>query len=147
MGVIAAHSAHFAGRAATRRAMSKPAAVTSSPFAQNHLMPAFGLDRRGEAEVIKPPNKFKPPARLDQTKKLLREKDLRRDPSFNSHVFAVIFDGESQPFVVGLCDRVEKLGTIAGAHPHAAFAPGPASLPRLQEKSWKIRNQTKLSNR
>src|SRR6516164_9820457 len=107
-----------------------PVAVRQVPlsFAQDHLMPAFRLDRRGEAEIVVPANKFKPPACLYQTEKLLREEHLRRNSSFDGHVLAAIADGKCQTLVVGLRHRIKNLRTIAGVHAHAVLSPGPASL-------------------
>jgi len=91
-------------------------------------MPAFRLDRGGEAEIVVPSDKFKSSARFDEAKKFLREKHLRGNPSFNSDFFPVIVDGESQPFIVGLRDRVEHFGAIAGVNPHTASLPSPTSF-------------------
>ena len=98
-----------------------------SSFAQDHVVTAFRLDRCGKAEIVIPADKFKPPAQLDEAEKLLREEDLRRDPSFNVHVFPVIVDGEGQAFVVCLRYRIEQLGAIAGMHSHPVSLPSPAS--------------------
>ena len=90
-------------------------------------MPAVGLDQCGKAEIVIPADEFKSSTQFDEAEKLLREEDLRRDPSFNDHVFAVIVDGEGQAFVVCLRYRIEHLGAIAGVHSHPISLPGPAS--------------------
>ena len=71
---------------------------------------------------------FETSTQFDEAEKLLREKHLCRDPSFNGHFFTVIVDSEGQPFIVGLRDGVEHLGTIAGMDPHTASLPDPASF-------------------
>ena len=91
-------------------------------------MPAFRRNLGGETEIVVPTDEFKSPAQFDETEKFLRKKDLRRDPSFNSHVFAVIADAKSQVFIIGLGDRIEDLGSISGMNPDTASLPDPASL-------------------
>src|SRR5712671_1746367 len=91
-------------------------------------MPPIRLELCGEAEIIVPADEFEPFTQLDQAEKLLRKKDLCGDPSFDDRLPAVVIHSEGQAFVVALRDRIEQLGTIAGAHRHPALPPGPASL-------------------
>src|SRR6516164_5373941 len=91
-------------------------------------MPALRLDLGGEAEIVVPTDEFKSSAQFDEAQKLLREEDLRRDPSFHDYVLPVIVDGEGQPLIVDLRNRVEDLSAIAGMNPYTASLPDPASL-------------------
>src|SRR6516164_4119446 len=98
-----------------------------SSFPQDHQMPAVRLELRGEAEIIVPADEFEPSAELDEAEELLREKDFRRDPPFDDHILTMIIDREGQTLVIGLRDRIEQLGTVAGVYGHTRFPPDPAS--------------------
>ena len=91
-------------------------------------MPALRPDFRGKAEIVVPADEFESPAQFNEAEKLLREKDFGRDSSFNDHAVSVIIDRESQTFIVGLCNLVDHLSSIAAVYPHTVSLPNPASL-------------------
>ena len=89
-------------------------------------MPAILPDLGGEAEIVVPADKFELFAQFHKREKFLGKKYLRRDSAFDNQAVPVIIDGESQTFIISLCDWIDHFSPIAGVYLHAVSLPDPA---------------------
>src|SRR5437870_4373423 len=118
---FAASSTNSTTRSGSRRWSKRSRGSRRLALTQDYQMPTLRLDLCGEAEIIVPADEFKSPAALDQGKKLLRKKNFYEDPPFDSHVDAVIIDAEGEKLIVGLGNRINHFGAVAGSDDDAAL--------------------------